>query len=91
LGRNRCRRGRHRSIRRRRNDGFLFDKWRDGRDIDVISVVINFYHLRRRREMFRNVEICILSSFCGKLGPVNAVGMRRMGVNIIIIRDWGVT
>jgi len=91
-GRNGCRRRRRRSSRRCSNDGFLlFDGWCDRRDIDVIMIVINFDHLRRRTEMFRKVEIRILSSFVGKLGPVNAVRRRRVVVEIIITRGRGVT
>ncbi len=58
-----------------RNDGFLFDKRRDRRNIDIVSIVVNFDYLRRRRKMFRNVQICILSSVLGELGPVNFIGI----------------
>ena len=92
MGRDGCRRRWRRSSRRCSNNGFLlFDEWCNRRDIDVIMIVINFNHLRRRTEMFRKVEIRILSSFVGKLGPVNAVRRRRVVVEIIITRGWGVT
>jgi hypothetical protein len=69
----------------------LFDKRCDERNIDVISIIINFYYLRRRRKMFRNVEISILSSFAGELGPVNVGGRGREFFKIIITRVRGMT
>ena len=86
-GYRRCcgKRGLRRRISRCRNDGFLFEKWRDRRrNIDIVSIV-NFDDLRRRRKMFRNVQICILSSVVGKLGPVNFIGIVRESITFIII------
>ena len=73
-----------RRMSRCRNDGFLFDKRRDRRNIDVVSIVVNFDNLRRRRKMFRNVQICILSSVVGELGPVNFIGIVRESIRFII-------
>ena len=74
-----------------RNDRFLFDKRCDGGSIDVVSIVINFNHLRRRRKMFRNVKISILSSFVGELGPVNVGGRGREFFKIISTSGRGMT
>ena len=73
-----------RRISRCRNVGFLFENRRDRRNIDVVSIA-NFDDLRRRRKMFRNIQIGILSSAVGKLGPVNRVGIFRESIKFIII------
>ena len=78
------RRGLHRRISRCRNVGFLFEKRHHRRNIDIVSIV-NFDDLRRRRKMFRNVQIGILSSSVGELGPVNLIGIFRESIKFIII------